>query len=221
MPTVWFIRHAESISNANMITSHPATSELTERGHRQAEYLVPTFTQRPDLIIVSPYVRTWQTAVPTLEYFKPMQVEEWPVHEFTYLHPERYNGTRGSDRADLARAYWHRNDPFEKEMDDGESFAELLERIEDMTARLREQPQDFIAVFGHGLYIRALIWMQLMNPISPTKGLMLRYRHFTLGFQLPNAAIVKTFVPAKGPIQLQGIFHDHVPSHERLQRKIP
>ncbi|MEM7334372.1 MAG: histidine phosphatase family protein [Chloroflexota bacterium] len=219
MTTVWFIRHAQSISNANMVTTHPATSEITELGHQQAEFIVPTFTKRPDLIVVSPYVRTWQTAVPTIEYFKPIQVEEWPVHEFTYLHPERYNGTRGSDRADFARAYWHRNDPFEKEMDDGESFAEMIERIEDMMARLREQEQDFIAVFSHGLFIRALIWMQLMHPVTPTKGLMLRYRHFILGFQLPNASIVKTIVPPEGPIQLQGIYFDHLPEELQLKRK--
>lgn len=210
MSTVWFIRHAESISNANMVTSHPATSELTEKGHQQAEQLVPAFTKRPDLIVVSPYVRTWQTAVPTIEYFKPVQVEEWPVHEFTYLHPERYNGTRGSDRAEMAKAYWHRNDPFEKEMEEGESFAELLERIEDMVARLREQKQEFIAMFGHGLFIRALIWLQLLGPAHPSRDLMMRYRHFTLGFQLPNVSIVKTYVPETGPIQLQGIFYNHI-----------
>lgn len=220
MPQVWFIRHGESISNANMITRHPAASELTEKGHRQAEHLVPVFTQRPDLIVVSPYVRTWQTAVPTLNYFKPVQVEEWPVHEFTYLHPERYNGTRGSDRAEIARAYWERNDPFEKEMDEGESFAEMIERIEDMTARLREQNHDFIAVFSHGLYLRAMIWMQLLGDVSnPSKELMLRYRHFILGFQLPNLAIVKTYVPKDGPMQLQGIFYDHVPDENGVLQK--
>ena len=219
MSTVWFIRHGQSISNANRVSTHPASSELTELGSKQAEFIVPTFVQRPDLIVVSPYVRTWQTAVPTIEYFKPIQVEEWPVHEFTYLHPERYNGTRGSDRADLARAYWHRNDPFEKEMDEGESFAELIERIEDMMARLQEQEHRFIAVFSHGLFLRAMIWMQLMRPITPTADLMLRYRHFILGFQLPNASIIKATVPPKGPIQLQGIFFDHIPEALQLTQQ--
>ena len=211
MPTVWFIRHGESISNANMITKDPDNSELTAVGHNQVEHIVPVFERRPDLVVVSPYLRTWQTAVPTIEYFKPVQVEEWPVHEFTYLHPERYNGTRGSDRADIAREYWLRNDPFEKEMEDGESFAEMVERVEDMVARLREQEEDFIAVFSHGLFIRAMIWLQMMAQVTVTKELMQRYHHFILGFQLPNAAIVKTVVPLTGPIQIHGIFYDHVP----------
>lgn len=216
MPTVWFIRHGESVSNANEVTRSPGASELTSRGQRQAECVVPAFLRRPDLVIVSPYVRTWQTAVPTIEYFKPVPVEEWPVHEFTYLHPERYNGTRGSDRANFARAYWERCDPYEKEMDEGESFAELVERVDDMIARLREQREQFITMFSHGLFIRAFMWSQFVGAVEPTREYMLRFRHFILSFQLPNTAIVKASIPEAGSVQLEGVYHDHLPLEDQL-----
>lgn len=215
MPTVWFIRHGESISNANLVTKSPESSELTAKGHEQADYVVTAFTKRPDLIVVSPYIRTWQTAVPTIEYFKPVRVEEWPVHEFTYLHPERYNGTRGSDRANFAQGYWLRSDPFEKELDEGESFAELIERVDDMVARLREQDQEFIAMFSHGLFIRAFMWMQHIGAVTPTRELMLRFRHFLMGFQLPNCAITKAYIPPRGAVQLHGVFDDHLQKIEK------
>lgn len=219
MPTVWFIRHGESVSNANYITRSPDCSELTERGHRQAEYIVPAFTNRPELVVVSPYIRTWQTAVPTIEYFKPVPVEEWPVHEFTYLHPERYNGTRGSDRASAARAYWERCDPFEKEMEEGESFAELIGRVDDVVARLREQQEPFITLFSHGLFIRAFMWMQFVGTVAPSREYMVRFRHFILSFQLPNTAIVKAYIPSEGAPQIQGVTHDHLPQEDRFVYK--
>jgi broad specificity phosphatase PhoE len=216
MPTVWFIRHGESISNANMVTESPASSQLTPKGHLQAEHVVLALTQRPELLVVSPYVRTRQTAVPTIEYFKPVLIEEWPIHEYTYLHPKRYDGTRGSERADFARAYWDRCDPFEKEMNGGESFAELLKRVEDMIARLRQQPEQFVVMFSHGLFIRTFMWMQFMDTAVPTKGHMARFRHFIFSFQLPNTAIVKTYIPSDGPIQFHGVDFDHLPRETPL-----
>lgn len=216
MPTVWFIRHGESESNANLVTSSPCSSELTEKGRQQAEYIVPTFTQRPDLVVVSSYIRTWQTAVPTIEYFKPVPVEEWPIHEFTYLHPERYNGTRGSDRACVARAFWERCDPFEKEMEEGESFAELIERVDDVIARLRDQEEAFITLFSHGLFIRAFMWMQFVGNVFPSKAYMMRFRHFILSFQLPNTAIVKATIPRTGAVQFEGVIDDHLPREDQF-----
>lgn len=212
MPTVWFIRHGESISNANLRTKHPAQSELTPKGVAEAARVVTAFDRKPDLIVVSEYVRTWQTAVPTIEYFKPIKVEEWPVYEFTYLHPERYNGTTGSERGPVAHAYWDRNDPFEKEMAEGESFAELMERVEGLNARLREQTADFIAVFTHGLFVRAFLWMWLVGDATPTARNMNRYRHFIQAVHLGNTAIVKTVFPPEGPIQLIDIDTTHLTS---------
>ncbi len=161
MAEVWFIRHGESISNANLATKHPELSELTPKGHEEAKQIVAAFTKRPDLIVVSSYVRAKETAVCTINHFPSVPIEEWPVHEFTYLHPERYNGTTGSDRRPIAMSYWQRNDPFENEDEGGESFAELMIRIESLIARLELHPAQFIAIFTHGLFMRALIWMLL------------------------------------------------------------
>ena len=121
MTKFWFIRHGESVSNANLPTKDPALSELTPRGHQEAEYVAQAFNEAPDLIVVSSFLRARQTAVPTQKRFPLVPVVEWPVHEFVYLHPERYNGTTGSERAPFAQAYWERNDPFENEYGGGES----------------------------------------------------------------------------------------------------
>lgn len=189
MPTVWLIRHGESTSNANLRTVHPTLSALTPLGERQAVALVQAFTTKPDLVVVSSYLRARQTAVPTITHFSPISVAEWPVHEFTYLAPQRYAGTTGEERAPFARDYWLRNDPFYKDEGEGESFAELLERVWRLVARLKQQEAPFVALFSHGLFLRALFWAVLTNTTEATPNTMQRYGYFLQGVWLPNAAI--------------------------------
>ncbi len=208
---VWFIRHGESVSNANLPTTHPAASELTEKGQREAEYVSQAFTRKPALIVVSPYIRARQTAVPTINRFNPVNVTEWPIHEFSYLHPERYKGTTGQERWPEAKAYWERMDPLEKEGDAGESFAELLERVLAMEEQLRQQQAPFIAIFSHGLFLRAFLWMTLTGIREATNRAMERYLFFSRGISMPNGSILKTRFEADGRILFSPFDTAHLP----------
>ncbi len=200
MSEVWLIRHGESVSNANLQTAHPAESALTEKGQREAEQIATAFGEPPDLIVVSSYLRARQTAVPTIARFPHIPQEVWPAHEFTYLHPIRYKGTTGDERRPLALAYWERNDPFEKEGGEGESFAELMNRVQEIIARLRQRPAQFIIVFSHGLFLRALVWSILTGIAEATPQTMKRYSNFTQAVQIPNGAIVRAQFPAAGSV---------------------
>lgn len=200
MSTVWFIRHGESISNANLPTGDPAQSSLTEKGFAQAEQIVRVFVDAPDLFVISPYLRAKQTAVPTLNRFPQVPQEVWPVHEFTYLNPVRYHGTTGTERWPHAQAYWKRCDPFENENGAGESFAELLSRVQETVSQLRQHSADFIVVFSHGLFLRALIWSVLTGIDEATPQAMKRYSHFTQALKIPNGAIIKTQFPRNASI---------------------
>lgn len=85
---IWLIRHGESVSNAGLQTTHPAASKQTPLGHRQAAAVAQAFNKPPGLIVVSRYVRSQQAAAPTQARFPQVPVEEWQVHEFTYLASE-------------------------------------------------------------------------------------------------------------------------------------
>ncbi len=210
MSEVWLIRHGESVSNANLPTGDPAKSSLTEKGFAEAEQIVKAFVKAPDLIVVSSYLRARQTAVPTISRFPHVPQEEWPIHEFTYLNPVRYHGTTGSERRPLALAYWERNNPHENEGEAGESFAELLGRVEETVTRLRQQPAKFIAVFSHGLFLRALVWSILTGITEATPKTMKRYSHFTQAAQIPNGAIIKAQFPAQGSIFIANFDTTHM-----------
>jgi broad specificity phosphatase PhoE len=75
MAEVWFIRHGQSIANAGQVTEGTASVPLTALGHQQALAVSTLITTAPDLIVVTPYLRTQQTAVPTLEKFPDVGLE--------------------------------------------------------------------------------------------------------------------------------------------------
>ncbi|MCP4420417.1 MAG: histidine phosphatase family protein [Chloroflexi bacterium] len=200
------------MSNANLPTTHPAASELTAKGHREADYVVQAFSAKPDLIVVSPYIRARQTAVPTINHFKPIKVAEWGIEEFSYLHPDKYNGTTGNDRRPAAQAYWNRMDPLENEGGEGESFASLLARVQVMENQLWQASEQFVVLFSHGLFLRAFLWMTLSGICKATPETMERYLSFSRGFSMPNGSILKTQFGENGRIQFSPFDTDHIPS---------
>ena len=105
-----FIRHGESTGNAGVPCHDLATIDLTERGHEQARAVAASWTQAPALIVTSPYTRTRQTAAPTIARFPSVPVEVWPIEEFTYLQPARWNGTRSAERMPHLERYWSEAD---------------------------------------------------------------------------------------------------------------
>jgi broad specificity phosphatase PhoE len=164
---VIFIRHGESTGNAGVPCNDLATIALTERGHEQAREVAASWTQAPALIVTSPYTRTQQTAAPTIARFPGVPVEVWPIEEFTYLQPARWNGTRSAERMPHLERYWSAADPDYCDGEGAESFATLLRRCKTGLDRLAAMPAgSLVYVFGHGQFIQAArrssptpIWM--------------------------------------------------------------
>src|SRR3546814_10538575 len=125
-----------------------ATIALTERGHEQARAVAASWTQAPALIVTSPYTRTRQTAAPTIARFPDAPVETWPIEEFTYLQPARWNGTRSAERMPHLERYWSAADPDYCDGEGAESFRALLgRRSEEHTSELQSLMRISYAVF--------------------------------------------------------------------------
>src|SRR3546814_6741799 len=131
-----FIRHGENTGNAGVPCHDLATIALTERGHEQARAVAASWTQALALIVTSPYTRTRQTAAPTIARFPGVPVEVWPIEEFTYLQPARWNGTRSAERMPHLDRYWREADPDYCDGEGAESFSTLLRRCEAALTRL-------------------------------------------------------------------------------------
>ncbi|MCB2183006.1 MAG: histidine phosphatase family protein [Desulfobulbaceae bacterium] len=186
---IWLVRHGQSESNANLATVSPHSTRLTETGWRQASRFARLIDVQPDLIIVSPYVRSVQSARPLCERYPQTPVEEWPVQEFTYLSPAAYQGTTAAQRRPQIDAYWRKSDP-KFHHPGAESFSVFLSRVTEVIERLK-QLKGFVMIISHGHTIR-LLWQLLSSGValSPEKQ-MQAYYHLRQSVVISNFAVLK------------------------------
>lgn len=156
MKEIYIIRHAESISNAGERTENQATVPLSEKGRVEARELAEKLDIIPELIVVSSYSRTTETAMPFIEKHPSVLVETWEVKEFTYLDPKIYNGTTAEERFEAVKKYWTEASVHHKESDDSESFSEMTQRMANLIKDLKERPEKIIIIFSHGRFIQGL-----------------------------------------------------------------
>lgn len=157
----YFFRHGESEANAGRPTDDPASIPLTEIGVRQAHTIADTFDATPERIVSSPFMRALQTAAPTGARFPHLTIEEWQIHELTYLSPPRCAGTSVAQRRPWVQAYWNAADPHYRDGDGAESFTAFIARVDAAITRLEQlhaTEVGTVVLFGHGQFWQALRW---------------------------------------------------------------
>jgi broad specificity phosphatase PhoE len=152
-----FVRHAESLANIGEPCYDFAQIPITANGRDQARSLAVSWTESPSLIVHSPFLRAQQTAASTIDRFRHVEVQVWPVHEFTNLAPSCWNGTLPADRLPAVEDYWRRCDPYFCDGQDAENFSAFLDRARQTLVRLRELPEEAcVYVFSHGYFMHAV-----------------------------------------------------------------
>ncbi|MDJ0695132.1 histidine phosphatase family protein [Mastigocoleus sp. MO_188.B34] len=209
MISIWLIRHGESEANAGLPTSDVALINLTEKGHQQAKKAVSAFTQAPSLIVTSPYIRTKQTAQPTVERFTSTPQTEWLVHEFTYLSLDRRHNTTAKERLPMSESYWERCDPNYVDGIGAESFADMIQRVQDFRQKIYRLEEEFTAVFTHETFIRAFLWLMLSNAVEINSKTMEEFQAFIKSLRIPNCGIVKLEC-RNSEIWLNGVSTSHL-----------
>jgi hypothetical protein len=149
---VMIVRHAQSAANAGERTSDPAVIPITDLGRSQAQCVSTLLREPPDVIVVSRYIRTVQTAEAVTSRFPNISVEEWPVQEFTYLDQALCAGTTSSEREVLVDAYWKALDPQLRNGRGCESFSDFVHRASDPFLRPFGRP--FSGHFGMSPHAR-------------------------------------------------------------------
>jgi probable phosphoglycerate mutase len=194
---VWFIRHGESMANAGEVAVDRGSTLLTGKGQEQAKDVSLKITTRPDLIVMTPYIRTHQTAQPLRERYPDVPCETWDLYEFSALSEDNYINRTWAQRTPLMRAYWERNDPEYVDGTGAESFSAMTQRINAGLARLRERPEKFIVVFAHG-YIIQTTRLMLGKPGLPLKALMKNVPYYMEHSPIENSAIIRVEMDAQG-----------------------
>lgn len=191
MKEIRLIRHAESLANAGAATSTPRDIPLSEKGHVQARLLADSITDEPELIVLSPYVRTGETARPLLKRFPDCPVETLPIQEFTYLAISRCRNTTYEQRKPMVEEFWTRCDPFYSDGDQAESLAELVGRAKEFLRRIPEMPGELVFVFTHEQFIKTLMWVVLNLGEKLDAEFVTSFRNFSTSFAIPNTAVMK------------------------------
>lgn len=190
MTEIWLVRHAQSVENAGGSGPGLGRAGLSPEGARQARALAAFLPQAPDLVVVSPYVRTRETAAPALDRFPGTPREVWPVQEFSYLDPAKYDGTTAADRRPSVEGYWRRLDPFYRDGPGAETFTDLLERAGQTLARMRGLT-GFTLLVSHGQFLRAVLLGLIQGLDFPPDVLMRRFLGLRAAVVLPNCGLVR------------------------------
>ena len=161
MKRVFFIRHAESAANAGFKTGSDKLIPLSPLGHDQAHRLAETFTITPELIVVSAYLRTQETAHPYIQKHKK-DPEVWSVHEFSYLNGLAFQNTTASERYSDVQKYWDTADIHHNAGDGAESFYDLVNRAKTIRDQLINRPEKIIVIFSHGHFMRLFSFIDSM-----------------------------------------------------------
>jgi broad specificity phosphatase PhoE len=190
MQHVTFIRHGESEAHIGKAATHIEEVGLTSSGKKKALEIARGFSQAPDLIIVSPYLRAWETADPTLERFPSTPYEIWPeVREFTYLGSLAGQCLTKPERSGMVNAFWERGDPLYRD-GNGESFSQFLWRARRALSRLRQR-EGTIVVFTHEQFIRIVqcVLLRWIENAEATSEQMKGFREMLLHDPLPYGYI--------------------------------
>lgn len=182
-----FVRHGESTANIDIPYDDHSTIELSARGQQQARDFaqIAALGVKPALIVTSAFTRAQQTAQPTIELFPDVPVETWNVHELNTLAPETCRNISKAHEKRLRQEYWTRMDPDHKDKGCGESFRELLGRVDETIERLKAAPAPYTLVFSHGFFIRS-VFLRLSMPATTLHSFMEAAYHFDRAESLPN-----------------------------------
>jgi 2,3-bisphosphoglycerate-dependent phosphoglycerate mutase len=203
---VLLVRHGQSLANAGGIPADHITNPLTELGHEQAKSFAESFPSEPTLFLVSPFVRARQTSVPLVRRFPAIPVEEWPIHEFHYLAPERHNGTSEEQQVPHMDTYWQRGDPTYFDGPGAESFTAFMGRTRDAMKRLaRLNTGGCIVMFTHGFVMQAFRLLSLF-PAATDHQLMSNFRRFHFVNFIDNTASIE-FEVVNGRLRMVGQQH--------------
>ena len=204
MREVYWIRHAQSTANAGERTDGTSEIKLSALGEQQAKDLANAWSVRPGMVVVSPYVRTHLTARPLLRKFEGVPVEEWPIHEFTYLSRGMGANTTQTERMLLARPYWEKMDPHCNLGEGSESYAEFHARVIACVARAKSfRGTGPLLIFSHNRVLAQVTQMVVNPPVDVHVGMRRMHGMCTVGkFEFPNCGVLRMVVGDDGSAAL-------------------
>lgn len=193
MHEVYWIRHAESTANVGARIDNQTGILLTPRGYEQAASLAQSWSNPPELIVTSPYIRTQLTAQPLCQKFPQVPVAQWDVQEFTYLTIAASRGTTMEERRSLSRPYWEAMNPELSLGEGGESFIHFQLRVTQALQRAKIPRRGPLVIFTHNRVLLLLLQLVISPPANSLIA-MRRMQAMIGSWEIPNCGILRMVV---------------------------
>lgn len=167
MKEIYIIRHGETeLNRLGIVQGSGVNAGLNEIGRQQARAFFERYHEVPfEAVLTSALRRTHETVAPFVEQGLPWEqfpeINEigWGSHEGKHSTPEMREEYRQVVES------WQRGD-FSARMDDGESAAEMAERIGRFVEKLRARPEEKLLVCGHGRAMRCMMCLLSERPLT-------------------------------------------------------
>lgn len=163
MKTIYFVRHGEAENNLVREKADDASiyfganASLTDAGREQSKRIAERASHLPiQVIISSPFRRTKETAA--IIVAKTGTALEYSDFFVERKNPSRLLGMRWLDTEvqNVQRA-WEKAFYTDKQVEDGETFSEILQRAKAARSYLEKRPESHILVVTHGFFLRMFI----------------------------------------------------------------
>lgn len=192
MKQIYFIRHAQSESNAGTAIRPNQDIQITNLGKSQADelanWLIDHISQPIDDIFVSKYLRTAQTAEPFLTKLNRQATVIDDLHEFNYFDFHHIKALSFSQLVEKANNYWQNANKDFQDSENTDSFLQFIERVKNVRQFLRQLPDGCYVVFTHGMWIGMLMW-QLLHKHGNGIENMRKFREFEMSVRPKNCEV--------------------------------
>ncbi len=179
--TIYFIRHGETDFNKERIVQGSGVdSSLNDLGRQQGKAFFEKYkTIDFDVVISSKLQRTHQTIKPFIdtglkwEQYGEINEINWGVHEGKKSSPDMINAYKA-----MIKEWGEGN--LDARLEEGESAAELSERLRRFFDHVEQRPEKNILVCTHGRTLRCIMCLLKKQDL----GEMENYRHSNTGLFL-------------------------------------
>jgi len=145
--------------------------------------------RKPDLMIVSPFLRARGTAEAVRRRWPAIPLAIWPIHELTFLSPQICAGSDRIGRLPMVRRYWEQGDPAYVHGPDAESFSAFVARVRAFHAGLMALEAGVVLAVGHGQFFRAYL-LALSEGLSDCSEGMRAFRRAEAADPIRNAQLL-------------------------------
>lgn len=156
--TLYIIRHGETEFNRlQIVQGSGVDSDLNEIGHGQARAFFETYRDIEfQLVVTSKLRRTHQTVRPFLDKNIPW-IETEDINEISWGAHEGLPATPERTALYTAMINHWQNGNLDASLPEGETAAQLQERVQRFVAWLKTRPEKHILIATHGRTLRCLI----------------------------------------------------------------